>query len=65
MVDITKDEFWENKYEEVVINEKKNNKVKEFIINHKIITTLLVTLSVLITANVILIYNFFKILANM
>ena len=65
MVDITKDEFWENKYEEVIINEKKNNKVKEFIINHKIITTLLVTLSVLITANVILIYNFFKILANM
>ena len=64
MVDITKDEFWENKYEEVIINEKKNNKVKEFIINHKIITTLLVTLSVLITANVVLIYNFFRILAN-
>lgn len=65
MVDITKDEFWENKYEEVVTNEKKNNKVKEFVLRHKIITTLLVTLSLLITANVILIYNFFKILTNM
>lgn len=65
MVDITKDEFWENKYEEVVTNEKKNNKVKEFILKHKIITTLLVALSLLITANVILIYNFFKILINM
>ncbi len=65
MVDITKDEFWENKYEEVVTKEKKNNKVKDFITRHKIITTLLVSLSVLITANVILIYNFFKILANM
>ncbi len=65
MVDITKDEFWENKYEEVVTKEKKNNKVKDFITRHKIITTLLISLSVLITANVILIYNFFKILANM
>lgn len=65
MVDITKDEFWENKYEEVITKEKKNNKIKEFVLRHKIITTLLVTLSILITANVILIYNFFKILANM
>ncbi len=65
MVDITKDEFWENKYEEVITKEKKNNKIKEFVLRHKIITTLLVTLSILITANVILIYNFFKILVNM
>lgn len=65
MVDITKDEFWENKYEEVITKEKKNNKIKEFVLRHKIITTLLVTLSILIAANVILIYNFFKILANM
>ncbi len=65
MVDITKDEFWENKYEEVITKEKKNNKIKEFVLRHKIITTLLVTLSILITANVILIYNFFKILTNM
>ncbi len=65
MVDITKDEFWENKYEEVITKEKKNNKIKEFVLRHKIITTLLVTLSLLITANVILIYNFFKILVNM
>lgn len=65
MVDITKDEFWENKYEEVITNEKKNNKVKDFITRHKIITTLLVTLTTLIIANVILIYNFFRILAKL
>ncbi len=64
MVDITKDEFWENKYEEVVTSERKNNRVKEFILRHKIITTLLITLTSLIIANVVLIYNFFKILES-
>lgn len=65
MVDITKDEFWENKYEEVVTNEKKNNKVKDFITRHKIITTLLISLGILMTINTILIYNFFRILIKL
>ena len=57
MIDITKDEFWDAKYEE-----RKENKVKQFIIKHKIITTLLVSLSILVAINTILIYNFFRIL---
>lgn len=62
MIDITKDEFWENKYEEVSKAEKKGSKVKEFITKHKVITTLLIALVLLITANTLLIYNFFRIL---
>lgn len=64
MVDITKEEFWDSKYEEVSKNEKKNNRVKDFIIKHKIITVLLVALTVLMVTNTILIYNFLKILSN-
>ncbi len=62
MIDITKDEFWENRYDEVSKTEKKNSRTKEFIMRHKIITMLLVSLSLLITANIFLIYNFFRIL---
>ena len=62
MVDITKDEFWDSKYEETSRIERKENKVKQFIIKHKIITTLLVSLSILVAINTILIYNFFRIL---
>lgn len=62
MVDITKDEFWEDRYEEISKEEKKDNRIKNFIIKHKIITVLLVTLSMLMTVNVVLIYNFFRIL---
>lgn len=62
MIDITKEEFWDNKYEEVSKTEKRNNRVSEFITKHKVITVLLVSLGLLITANTILIYNFFKIL---
>ena len=65
MIDITKEEFWESRYEEVSKNEKKNNRVKDFIIKHKIITVLLVTLTVLMVTNTILIYNFFRIFINM
>ena len=64
MVDITKEEFWENRSEEVSKFEKDSNKVKEFITKHKIVTTLLVSLGILMTVNTILIYNFFKILTN-
>ncbi len=65
MVDITKEEFWENRYEEVSKKEKQNSKIKEFISRHKVITTLLISLGILMTVNTILIYNFFKILTEM
>ena len=64
MVDITKEEFWDSKYEETSRIEKKENKVKQFIINHKIITALLISLSILMAINTILIYNFFIILGT-
>ena len=62
MIDITKDEFLDDKYEEVTKKEKKENKVKEFIITHKLITVLLILLGIFMIANTILIYNFFKML---
>lgn len=65
MVDITKEEFWENRYEEVSKKEKQNSKIKEFISRHKVITTILISLGILMTVNTILIYNFFKVLTNM
>ena len=64
MVDITKEEFWDSKYEEISKIERKENKVKQFIINHKIITALLISLSILMAINTILIYNFFIILGT-
>ena len=65
MVDITKEEFWDNKYEEVSKKEKENSKVKDFIVKNKIIVTLLISFGILMTINTILIYNFFKVLTNM
>ncbi|MGN1270541.1 MAG: hypothetical protein ACI4UX_00865 [Clostridia bacterium] len=62
MIDITKDEFWDSKYEEVSRIEEKENKVKQFIINHKIITAMIIGLAILVLVNTILIYNFFRIL---
>ena len=64
MVDITKEEFWDSKYEEISKIERKENKVKQFIIKHKIITALLISLSILMAINTILIYNFFIILGT-
>lgn len=64
MVDITKEEFWDSKYEETSRIERKENKVKQFISNHKIITALLISLSILMAINTILIYNFFIILGT-
>ena len=58
MIDITKDEFWDSKYEEISRIKTKENKVKQFIIKHKIITALLISLSILVAINTILIYNF-------
>lgn len=64
MIDITKEEFWENRNREVSEVIKSNSKIKEFILNHKILTMLLVSLVLLITVNTILIYKFFIILAT-
>lgn len=55
MVDITKDEFWDSKFEE---KSKTESKAKQFIIKHKIITALLISLGILVAINTILIYNF-------
>ena len=65
MVDITKEEFWDNKYEEVSKKEKERSKVKEFILKNRIIVTLLVSFGILMAINTILIYNFFKVLTEM
>ena len=65
MVDITREEFWENRYEEVSRKEKQASKIKDFISKHKIIVTLLISFGLLMTVNTVLIYNFFKILTEM
>ena len=60
MVDITKEEFWDNKYEEVSKKEKEKSKIKELIVKNRIIVTLLISFGILMTINTVLIYNFFK-----
>ena len=65
MIDITKEEFWENSYGEVDKKEKKNSKLLNTIKKHKIITVLLISFGILMTINTLLIYNFFRILTNM
>ena len=44
---------------------KQDSKIKEFISKHRMITTLLISLGILMTVNTILIYNFFRMLMNM
>ena len=65
MVDITKDEFWENKYEEVTKNKKKDSKLTRFIDNNKWIMLLIASFLLLAISNGFLIYNFVKILRKM
>ena len=64
MIDITREEIWDNNFQKVEETNKKS-RLKHFIAEHKIITVLLITLGILMTANVILIYNFLKVIANM
>ena len=64
MIDITKEEFWENKASNIIRNHNNKSKVKEFIIKHRIISVLLISLGLLMTINIILIYNFFKVLTT-
>lgn len=65
MVDITKDEFWENKYEEVSKPEKQKGKAKELMKNHKAIVLLLASFILLAVSNGLLIYNFFRVLSKL
>ena len=65
MIDITKDEFWENNYQEVEKKEVKNNRLLRIIKKHNFITALLISLGILMTINTVLIYNFFRVLINM
>ena len=64
MIDITKDEFWSNAYEEVNRKANKSSKLLNIIKRHKFITVLLISLGILIAINTVLIYNFFRILTN-
>jgi len=65
MVDITKEEFWDNKYEEITRKEKAKSKLSEFVIKNKILVALLISFGILMAINTILIYNFFKVLTEM
>ena len=62
MIDITKEELWDNtKYEEI---SRKESKLKNLIRKNKIMSVLLISLAILMTLNTVLIYKFFTILQN-
>ena len=65
MIDITKDEFWENRYDEVSKAKKEQSKLKKFVLSHKFFTTLLISFGILMTINTFLIYSFLKILSEL
>lgn len=65
MVDITKDEFWENKHEEVSKKRKKESKLKSIIKNHKWIMLLILSFLLLTISNGLLVYNFFKVITKL
>lgn len=64
MIDITKEEFWDNNNGEVNRIQNKKSKVKELIKRNKVVTTLIIGLGLLMTVNTILIYNFFRIITS-
>ena len=65
MVDITKENFWENKYEQVFKGSKKNSKLRLFIKKYKLIVMLVACFLLLTISNGLLIYNFFKLLSKL
>ncbi len=65
MIDITKEEFWDNRYDEVSKKEKKESKIKYFIVKNKILTVLLINFGVLTAINTVLIYKFIGILSKL
>ena len=60
MVDITKDEFWENKHEEITKKTKNNNKLKNKIKENKWLILLIISFLILAISNGLLIFDFFK-----
>lgn len=65
MVDITKDEFWENKHEEISKKRKKESKLKKTIENHKWIMLLILSFLLLTISNGLLVYNFFRVISKL
>lgn len=63
MIDITKEEFWNSDFQEEII--KQESRLKKTIKKHKLMTIALVSLGIFTLANIILIYNFFKILEKL
>lgn len=64
MIDITKDEFWEAKYE-TKIKDNHRNLLKILMSRYKLITIGLICLVICMSINVVLIYNFMKVLTNL
>ena len=69
-MDISKENVFKVDYTAVLGREKIKKKrwtssLKEFIVNNKLITLTIVVFSVCLTLNLVLIYNFMKILENM
>lgn len=65
MVDITKDEFWENKHEEITKKEKKKNKFIKSIKDNKWLVLLIISFLILAISNGLLIFDFFKIIRKL
>ena len=65
MIDITKDEFWENKKEEIITPKRKDNKLRRLINKYKWITVLIIAFLVLTISNGFLIYSFLKLFSEM
>jgi Trk-type K+ transport system membrane component len=62
MIDITKDEFWDVRSEEIVKEKAKKNKIIETILKHKLLSLSLILFLICVIANIVLIYNFLKII---
>jgi len=60
MVDITKDEIWDVKEENILGQVKKKVSIKRFILEHKMLSAGLIIFMVCVLANVALIYSFFR-----
>ena len=60
MIDITKDEIWDVKNEEIVTENRKNNSIKGFAIKHKLLSAGIIVFTVCVIANIALIYSFLK-----
>jgi hypothetical protein len=64
MFDITKEEFWEVKDEEVPKVKEQKRSIKEYILSHKLLSIGLLVFGICAFANIVLIYSFFKMIQN-